>query len=435
MIVIQNTSMYKDRHVFFFYIIKRKTKHLVKMKKRIIICGKAGSGKDFLKEAFRRSGLTCDVSVTTRPIRHGEIEGQSYHYTSSKEFARMESEGLFKECLCFNEWRYGMTNDSWENSQVFILAPSGIKQLDDLSDSYVIFLDIAKRIRVDRMNKRSDANSVSRRLLADEADFSEFGLFDKCVTDEEFDADALVKEVSTLVVKRVRVLDQGFVELIDMMPHPSLGVSADLAVVNAARVSFLGESKGNEADKKLLFYLMRNGHSSPFEMVHFKFRIRAPVVVFWHWVRHRTFHFMNTNSQSGRYTPFEEDDFYRPGSWRKQSCSNKQGSEGVVENDLNEELDTKLADFYKLSHSLYKDALEKGVSKEMARLFLPGFAVYYTWIINVDAHNLMHWIKLRMAKDAQYEIRVYAEAIYQHFFKPLMPWTSEAFEQHVLNKS
>ncbi|RMG85621.1 MAG: thymidylate synthase (FAD), partial [Chloroflexi bacterium] len=74
------------------------------------------------------------------------------------------------------------------------------------------------------------------------------------------------------------------------MPHPATGVSGDLAIVNAARVSFLGESKGEERDKKLLFYLMRHRHTSPFEMVEFKFRVRAPLVVWWQWVRHRTWH-------------------------------------------------------------------------------------------------------------------------------------------------
>ena len=78
----------------------------------------------------------------------------------------------------------------------------------------------------------------------------------------------------------------------------------------------------------------------------------------------------------------------------------------------------------------YKTALGLGVAKEQARLFLPGFGVYYTWVCKVDAHNLMHFLSLRMSPDAQYEIRVYAEAIYEHFFKPALPWTSEAFERY-----
>ena len=94
-----------------------------------------------------------------------------------------------------------------------------------------------------------------------------------------------------LIGKRVDVLDRGFVELLDLMPHPTTGVSADLAIVSAARVSFLGESKGDEKDKRLLFFLLRNQHTSPFEMVELKFRVRAPLITWWQWVRHRTFHY------------------------------------------------------------------------------------------------------------------------------------------------
>jgi thymidylate synthase (FAD) len=233
-----------------------------------------------------------------------------------------------------------------------------------------------------------------------------------------------------LIGKRVNVLDQGWIELVDLMPHPSANVHGDLAIVNAARVSFLGESKGDVRDKKLLFYLLRNRHTSPFEMVEFKFRARAPLVTWWQWARHRVWNF---NAQSGRYTPFEENDFYTPAAWRKQSKDNKQASEGEVDPTADADLTAKLLAHYDASYRLYTEALEAGVSREMARLFLPGFSVYYTWVMKVDAHNLMHFLKLRMAPDAQYEIRVYAEAIYNHFFKPALPWTAEAFEQYQLN--
>jgi thymidylate synthase (FAD) len=233
-----------------------------------------------------------------------------------------------------------------------------------------------------------------------------------------------------LLGKRVDVLDKGWVELLDLMPHPDNDVSGDLAIVNAARVSFLGESKGEEKDKKLLFYLLRNHHTSPFEMVEFKFRVRAPLVTWWQWVRHRTW---NMNAQSGRYTPFEEDDFYVPQVWRKQSKDNKQASEGEVTSEDGVILTEKLLKHYEQGYQLYEEALQKGVAREIARLFLPGFSVYYTWVVKVDAHNLMHFLRLRMASDAQYEIRVYAQAIYDAFFKPALPWTAEAFETYVLN--
>jgi thymidylate synthase (FAD) len=235
--------------------------------------------------------------------------------------------------------------------------------------------------------------------------------------------------------KRAEVLDKGWVELVDIMPHPAAGISGDLAIVNAARVSFLGESKGEVQDRKLLFYLLRNAHTSPFEMVEFKFRVRAPLITWWQWVRHRTFHFQSANAQSGRYTPFDEDDFYVPSVWRRQSKSNKQASEGELSDDLSEAFLARLQAHYASSFALYQEALASGVSKEMARLFLPGFSVYYTWVVKVDALNLMHWLRLRLASDAQYEIRVYAEAIYDHFFKPALPWTAEAFEQYMLHAS
>ena len=228
---------------------------------------------------------------------------------------------------------------------------------------------------------------------------------------------------SDLIGKRVAVLDKGWIELQDVMGD-------DNAIVAAARTSFLGESKGPDKDKKLLFYLLRHRHTTPFEMVEFKFRLRAPVVTLWQWVRHRTF---SMNSQSGRYTPFEENDFYvvQPDGWRLQSGDNKQASEGLL--DDGQWLTDALVKHYDEGFRLYQEALAAGVAREQARLFLAGFGVYYTWVAKVDCHNLMHFLKLRMAHDAQYEVRVYAQAIYEHFFKPALPWTAEAFEKFLLN--
>lgn len=228
-----------------------------------------------------------------------------------------------------------------------------------------------------------------------------------------------------LLGKRVDILDKGWIELQDVM-------GSDLEIVNAARVSFLGESKGDDKDKKLLFYLLKHRHTSPFEQVEFKFRVRAPVVTWWQWVRHRTWNF---NAQSGRYVEFEENDFYVPDVWRKQSPSNKQASLGEVTAEENARLTGMLVKHYEQGYALYEQALKMGVAREQARVFLPGFSVYYTWVCKVDAHNLMHFLSLRMAEEAQYEIRAYAQAIHEHFFKPALPWTAEAFETLVLNRS
>jgi len=116
----------------------------------------------------------------------------------------------------------------------------------------------------------------------------------------------------------------------------------------------------------------------------------------------------------------------------KPAANNKQASEGEVDAETNTRLTADLIAHYEQGFKLYEAALSAGVSKEMARLYLPGFSVYYTWVTKVDAHNLMHFLRLRMANDAQYEIRVYAQAIYDHFFKPALPWTAEAFEEYIL---
>ncbi len=232
----------------------------------------------------------------------------------------------------------------------------------------------------------------------------------------------MTNEHKELIGKRVEVLDKGWIELQDVMGD-------DLAIVNAARVSFMGESKGDEKDKKLLFYLLNHHHTSPFEQVEFKFRVRAPVVTWWQWVRHRTWNF---NAQSGRYVAFEENDFYTPTVWRRQSPSNKQASLGELTLEEGQPLTDALLKHYAEGYALYERAIAMGVAREQARVFLPGFSVYYTWVCKVDAHNLMHFLRLRMAEEAQYEVRVYAQAIYEHFFKPALPWTCEAFEKFVI---
>lgn len=216
-----------------------------------------------------------------------------------------------------------------------------------------------------------------------------------------------------------KVLDQGYVELQAVMGD-------DLSIVQAARVSSGSESKGEEADKKLLRYLYENRHTSPFEQVEFKFRVKAPVIVWWQWVRHRTWSF---NAQSGRYSKLDED-FYIPAEWRGKSSSNKQGStEGVFTDSENGDLSSGLANLAKYCYELYENALKAGVAREQARLFLPGFSSYYTWICKADAHNLMHFLRLRMAPDAQWEIRQYAETIYRRIFREVLPWTAELFEE------
>ena len=226
-----------------------------------------------------------------------------------------------------------------------------------------------------------------------------------------------------LIGKRVNVLDKGWVELQDVMGD-------DLAIVNAARVSFLGESKGDEQDKKLLFYLLRHRHTTPFEMVEFKFRIKCPLFVARQWMRHRTW---NYNEVSRRYTSLDID-FYYPETWRKQSTSNKQGSEGEVDTTTAEQLTGWLDEHHQRGLQFYNEAVAAGIAKEQARIFLPQ-SMYTQFIGKVDAHNLLHFIGLRIKPDAQYEIRVYAKAIFEAFVTPAIPWTAEAFEKCILNRA
>ena len=221
----------------------------------------------------------------------------------------------------------------------------------------------------------------------------------------------------------IPVLDKGFVELLDAMGD-------DNAIVAAARVSFLGESKGPEKDKRLLFYLMQHEHGTPFEMVVFKFRVRAPEVVFRQWVRHRIGSF---NVQSRRYTEVEETDFHHPSAWRLQSPSNKQGSAGVAPDDVAAALSARLAEVYKTCEAAYHEALAQGIAREQARLFLPGFAVYSTFIWTVNARALMNFLKLRLGDEAQWEIQEFARAIWP-IFVARVPWTAEAFARFQLKR-
>ncbi len=205
--------------------------------------------------------------------------------------------------------------------------------------------------------------------------------------------------------RRREVLDSGFVELIDFMGD-------DDAPVDAARVSF--EKSANqyttEQNDRLMRFLIDNEHGSPLEMVTFKFRVSAPVVVWWHWVRHRM---SNFNFASGRYIPFKENRVYIPTSWRIQSKTNKQGSDpdARLSPELSEEFNKRRDDLYLAAYGLYNEMLEHGVAREQARLVLPFAAVYYEAIFQANARSLMNFIALREKPDAQLEIREYAKAI------------------------
>ena len=209
-----------------------------------------------------------------------------------------------------------------------------------------------------------------------------------------------------------QVLDRGYVELIDFMGY-------DDTIVSAARVSYLGQGKGEESDKKLVRFMMKHGHTSPFEHVVFQWRIKCPLFVRSQWHRHRTWSY---NEVSRRYTS-KDVEFYIPDKWRIQDEKNKQGSEISFRSDW------ATAYLYDHSHDCldyYNKLLDQGVAREMARMVLPQ-NMYTTFYGTVDLHNLMHFIDLRADSHAQWEIQQYALAM-KEMIQPIVPWTFEAWE-------
>lgn len=203
-----------------------------------------------------------------------------------------------------------------------------------------------------------------------------------------------------------RLLDKGYIELVDFMGN-------DDAPVDAARVSFAKDASNytREQNDKLTRYLLDHNHGTPFEMVTFKFRIHAPVLVWWHWVRHRM---ASYNFVSGRYVPFDEDQFYEIAAdqWRLQSTTNKQGSSGEFLSEIvGVTYSDMLREHIKRSFMMYKQCLSDGIAKEQARVFLPFAAAYYTAIVQMNARSLMNFLALRQDGHAQSEIRDYADAL------------------------
>ncbi|GGN01760.1 flavin-dependent thymidylate synthase [Thermus composti] len=215
----------------------------------------------------------------------------------------------------------------------------------------------------------------------------------------------------------IPVLDKGFVRLVDQMGD-------DRAIVQAARVSYGEGTKTVREDAALIDYLMRHRHTSPFEMVVFKFHVKAPLFVARQWFRHRT---ASVNEVSGRYSVLKEE-FYEPETFRRQAKGNKQASEGAFHD---EEALALLKGVEEEAYRAYQALLERGVAREMARMVLP-LNLYTEFYWKQDLHNLFHFLKLRLAPEAQWEIRAYAKAIAE-ILKERVPLAWQAFEEHVLH--
>lgn len=167
------------------------------MNKRIILVGKGGSGKDFFKDYLKKKGFPVDVSYTTRKKRQGEIEGETYHYISEETFEKYKKEGLFYEDVVFNGWKYATTKRDWEERKLCIKTPSGIRQLtlSDIEESIIIYFDIDRNVRFERLSKRKDADNVGRRLAADTLDFLGFENFHIRIQNENFNPRRLLQTI------------------------------------------------------------------------------------------------------------------------------------------------------------------------------------------------------------------------------------------------
>jgi thymidylate synthase (FAD) len=201
------------------------------------------------------------------------------------------------------------------------------------------------------------------------------------------------------------VLDHGFVRVVDYMGD-------DSAICQAARVSYGKGTKSVSNDEGLIRYLMRHWHSTPFEMCEIKLHVKLPVFVARQWIRHRT---ANVNEYSARYSILDRE-FYIPAPEHvaAQSVVNNQGRGETLEGEeaarVLEILKADSTRAYDNYQAMISDDGQQGLARELARMNLPA-NIYTQWYWKVDLHNLFHFLRLRADAHAQYEIRVYADAI------------------------
>jgi len=230
----------------------------------------------------------------------------------------------------------------------------------------------------------------------------------------------IAPEAEAILDQSFPVLDKGFVRLVDYNGN-------DGRIVQAARVSYGAGTKTLREDAKLIDYLLKHEHMSPFEMVNFTFHLKLPIFVFRQMVRHRT---ARLNEISGRYSVLE-DEFYAPSpeNIREQSVTNKQGrSEEVMPDAMSECLE--LHDEQIRDYAEYKRRIDSGMARELARINLP-VSLYTQLYWNIDLRNLFNFLKLRLDVHAQYEIREYAKVL-ADLIQKVTPLAFASFEEHVL---
>ena len=236
---------------------------------------------------------------------------------------------------------------------------------------------------------------------------------------------ATVPGMEAHLYKAHEVLDHGFVRVIDYMGD-------DSAICQAARVSYGRGTKKVTNDEGLIRYLMRHWHSTPFEMCEIKFHVKLPVFVARQWIRHRT---ANVNEYSARYSILDRE-FYipAPDALNAQSTVNNQGRGQVLEGAEADRVLEILKSDSGRSYDHYEEMLSQdgqaGLARELARMNLPA-NIYTQWYWKVDLHNLFHFLRLRADPHAQYEIRVYADAICE-IIKDWVPAAYGAFEDYRL---
>lgn len=244
---------------------------------------------------------------------------------------------------------------------------------------------------------------------------------------------ATVPGIEALLYQAIPVLDHGFLRVIDYMGD-------DAAVVQAARVSYGRGTRKVSEDAGLIRYLMRHRHSTPFEMCEIKLHVKLPVFVARQWIRHRT---ANVNEYSARYSILDRE-FYvpAPDKLAAQSSMNRQGRGAVLEGEEAAEVLSLLRDDAARAHENYRRMLNEddegnpidpersGLARELARMNLT-LSTYTQWYWKTDLHNLLHFLALRADAHAQYEIRVYAEAMFP-VMQAWVPQTWAAFQDYRL---
>lgn len=232
---------------------------------------------------------------------------------------------------------------------------------------------------------------------------------------------------------KINCLNHGFVRLVDRMGN-------DSAIIQAARVSYGEGTKSVREDVELINYLLRHCHTTPFEMVEFKFHIKMPIMVMRQWIRHRT---ANVNEYSARYSILDGE-FYIPDpeNLATQSTKNKQGREIKIDDVQAQRIIEILKNDAESCYNNYKymlndpeaddfDDTRSSLARELARMNLP-VNIYTQCYWKIDLHNLFHFLGLRMDSHAQYEIRVFANAMFD-IIKKYVPAACDAFLQYRLN--